>query len=102
MLQSRRSFLFGAGVVLITAPAIVRATSIMSIKSFIDYDGVAFQAIEHPWNNLVAHDLNENSILQLMIEIRKDIDNVTGLSRLIITPRYRDSDFWKVGKIKYV
>ena len=81
MIQSRRSFLWGAGAALITAPAIVRASSLMQIKQMLD-DGKALISMPHPLNNMIATDLTESSLLQLMIEIRKDFWDTTGLRML--------------------
>lgn len=38
MIQSRRAFLRGAGAVLITAPAIVRAASLMPVKAMSTHE----------------------------------------------------------------
>lgn len=52
-MTSRRGFLLGLGSALITAPAIVRAGSLMQVKTFktireIVNDGITLQATAHP------------------------------------------------------
>jgi hypothetical protein len=46
-IPSRRGFLAGLGAALVTAPAIVRATSLMPVKQMLD-DGVVLHSMAHP------------------------------------------------------
>lgn len=46
MITTRRALLTGLGA-LLAAPAIVRASSLMPVKAWVD-DGVALQSISHP------------------------------------------------------
>jgi hypothetical protein len=84
MISSRRNFLFGVGAVLVAAPTIVRASSLMPVKQMLG-DGVALQSAYHPWNNNVAADLTENSLLQLMEYVRESWTNHYPISRNIET-----------------
>ena len=79
---SRRGMLFGAAAV--AAPAIIRPGILMSVKRIImPDDGVALQTIPHPHSNLVTRDLTEDSLLELMMEVR------LGFERgLIVRPRF--------------
>ena len=45
IIPSRRRFLLGAGAVLISAPAIVRATNIMAVRSFSVLDALATNSL---------------------------------------------------------
>lgn len=80
-MTSRRAFITGL-ISFVAAPAIVRASNLMQVKHMWD-DGVALISMPHPWSdNLLETDLNENSLLQLMIEIRREFDHITGIRDL--------------------
>lgn len=82
--MNRRGFLTGLGSLLVTAPAIVHAGNLMPIKAYVNND-ISLYSVRHPhWNSMIAADLTENSLLQLMIEIRRDIDLVTGIKGLYL------------------
>ena len=76
MITSRRSFITGL-VSLIAAPAIVRAASLMPVKRMLWLsDGVSLRSVPHPhttgpWSNMVAGDLTEDSLIELMAEVRR-------------------------------
>ena len=77
---SRRRFLFGSAL-LLAAPAIVRAGSLMRVAQIRD-DGVALSSIEHPYFGLAQikaegmpiiddpWDLTEGSLERAIIDIR--------------------------------
>jgi hypothetical protein len=72
--MDRRAFIFGLGAALITAPAIVRAASLMPVKQMLN-NGVGLYNIEHPYSYWgTAADLTEESLLQAMIEIKKSFE----------------------------
>jgi hypothetical protein len=70
--MNRRGFITGL-ISLVAAPAIVRAGSLMPVKSFVLEDGVALSFIPHPegWGNMVAADLTETSLEQLMLYVKE-------------------------------
>jgi hypothetical protein len=70
MITRRRALLF------LAAPAIVRATSLMPVRALVG-DGVALFSAVHPpgfhdFDNTVASDLTEESLLRLMAEIQRE------------------------------
>jgi hypothetical protein len=68
---SRRGLLLGAAAV--AAPAIIRPGLLMPVKRILmPDDGVALQSIPHPHNNLVTHDLTEESLVKLMEHIWRE------------------------------
>lgn len=67
MTISRRGLLSGL-VGLIAAPAIVRVASLMPVKAWMD-DGVALNAMRHPWSNVAGRDLTEDSLMEMMLEL---------------------------------
>jgi hypothetical protein len=70
--MNRRGFITGL-ISLVAAPAIVRAGSLMPVKSFELYDGVALNCMPHPeaWGNMVAGNLTETSLEQLMLYVKE-------------------------------
>jgi hypothetical protein len=70
--MNRRGFITGL-ISLVAAPAIVRAGSLMPVKSFEIYDGVALNCMPHPeaFGNMVGVDLTEKSLLQLLVYVRE-------------------------------
>jgi hypothetical protein len=86
MTVNRRGFLIGLGVA-VAAPAIVRPSILMPIKQMLWGDGITLTSMAHPepnpWNNMVAADLNEESLLTLLKEVRR-----IGTKPFIISPRY--------------
>lgn len=80
IITSRRSLITGLGALFIAAPAIVRASSLMPVKavkwkSSLDVvnDGLALASTAHPWSNLadVAHDLSEDALNELSLELSR-------------------------------
>lgn len=95
MILARRSFLAGLGAALITAPAIVRADSLMRVKQMMDDcvaltsvphfgDGAALRLVDHPEDGPLraALELNEQSLVDLLIEIKRPY------SGLVLRPRF--------------
>lgn len=82
MMSSRRSFIRGAAV-LLAAPAIVKASSLMKLSRI--GDGVSLMSTAHPdgpyyagplvppfdYANYAAAELNEETLLRAIAEIRK-------------------------------
>jgi hypothetical protein len=79
---SRRGLLFGAAAV--AAPAIIRPGILMPVKRILmPDDGVALQSVAHPHSNLVTRDLTEESLLELMMEVKRGYEG-----GLIVQPRF--------------
>lgn len=77
MILARRAFLTGLGATLITAPAIVRAGSLMPVKQMIEIDdGVALLAMEQPVVSMAG--LRE-MLLPGLYEVTGLLYEVTGL-----------------------
>lgn len=86
---SRRGLLFGAAVV--AAPAIIRPGILMPVKRILmPDDGVGLYAMPHPydpnWNDRVARDLTEDSLLELLQEVRRPYSGLTVHPRFIHIP----------------
>lgn len=67
----------------VTAPAIIKYSNLMPVKAYAA-DGISLYNAAHPWSNQwsTAADLTESSLLELMVEIRRNIDFVTGIRGL--------------------
>jgi hypothetical protein len=83
MISSRRNFLLGVGAVLVAAPTIVRASSLMPIKQMIG-DGVALQSIAHPMPDYTSALIE--SCRQTMERYAADILNITGIETSWLDP----------------
>lgn len=88
---SRRAFLRTALAFIAVAPAIVRASSLMPIKAWVE-DGIFFQSATHPegMSNLTGFaDLSEESLERLCIMIMKAPLHLRPTDR-IVPPWYRN------------
>jgi len=84
--STRRGFLFGMAAA-VCAPAIIRPGVLMPVKQMLAIgDGVGLFAMSHPaggiFDNTVAADLTETSLLALLQEIRRPH------SGLVVHPRF--------------
>ena len=103
MIQSRRLFLWGAGAALITAPAIVRASSLMQVKQMADSwctayqlhygDGVALTSMLHP-------SLNE-ALFASMCETVARIRDENIISIELCLDKWKHSGL-RIGNVRYL
>jgi len=88
MILPRRSFLTGIGATLITAPAIVRAGSLMPVKQMLIGDGIALSTAEHPWRIGVVppNDFTEQAFVELLLNMKRDNGALVMRPRFLHTP----------------
>lgn len=66
MISSRRNFLIGATASLVTAPAIVRAASLMPVKRMIEFEFSTLDVYTLDFANLLDHDAMMREFLRVM------------------------------------